>query len=143
MNALRTEEHDGILCRDGCMADELQLDVAGIKAQLVHIASSIEELKESLIPLKELGHAFARMDERMGAMQRMQDALAVHRESTNDFISRAKGGLAVGLVLFTLINGILSFAVSRWSEVVSRHDVEIRELKEKKHESNPTDRQPR
>lgn len=143
MNALRHNDSEGILCRDGCMADDLHLDVVGIKAQLVHIAASIEELKESLAPLKELGHAFARMDERIMAMQKHQELLTASRDEHNDLASKMKGGLAVALFLFTIIQGLLGWGWSTMLDRSTKMESDIKALKENQNEPNLPNRQPR
>lgn len=125
------------------MADELQLDVAGIKAQLVHIACAIEELKDALEPLKELGHAVTRLDERIQVIQRDQAALSSFRDATSDFVSRAKGGLAVALFLSTIINGVIGWGVSRLWESQTRLESEIKSLREQRDGENLPNRSPR
>jgi hypothetical protein len=132
MNALRESEPEGILCRDGCMADDLSRDVARISTRLDHIAAAIEELKELAIPLKELGNAVVRIEEQQKATQRILDGMVTFRESTTDFVSRAKGGMAVALVLFSIIQTLLGLAYYGVVNSSSEHEARIRALEAKR-----------
>lgn len=114
------------------MADDLHMDVARINTRLDHIVAAIDELKELAVPLKELGNAVARMEERHSSMQRTLDSMSSFRDSTSDFVARAKGGMAVALFLFAIIQGMLGWAWSSAWAAITKTETRVQALENKK-----------
>lgn len=106
------------------MADDLHADVARINTRLDHIVAAIDELKELAVPLKELGNAVVRIEEQYKAIQRDVSIMMSFRDTTADFVARAKGGLAVALFVFTIIQTLFGLA---WAGVTrAQTDIETR-----------------
>lgn len=114
------------------MADDLHMDVARINTRLDHIVAAIDELKELAVPLKELGNAVVRIEEQYKTLQRDVTLIMTFRDSTADFVSRAKGGMAVALFLFAIIQTLLGVAWSKANDGQSKMEARIQALENKK-----------